>query len=511
MAVDHTRVSLRTGGGTEPLTTGSSFRQRCASALTHPATIAALAALLLNDLVFKTMWPGSWTTGKLSDLGWVVFASPLLAFLLSFPVDRSRTGQRAAFLVAYAGLPLLYAAFNTFAPLHDFILQGLSIASGGNAGSPLDVTDSLVIPLGLGVAVWVWRREVPSAQTLRLRGALLIAGVAALASVASSLPETEHGVTNVSPVADGTVIADASSTYRDDYWSEDGGRNWQVWLEGIHFGFEAVATQVDTPRGVYAIQGPEVHLLRPDGEQELVYSTRHMAAKANVWVQEHSTGHLGAREITTEPKSIVYDPFSGNVIVSMGIQGVIVGAPDGVWNEYAVGPYSPVDYSVSGKTRLLLSRVGFWVTALAISLSMIGASPLLSQFQRGDLSWLVPGGLAFLIILIVASWATAFGGVVILLLVLALVGGAIALRSWLRERRLNKGKWLPILAVLGLGALLLLGGIRLAPNLPPSAGRRSHRHWLHAQREQGSEGYWISGGCPCSIGVGRSAADVRPL
>ena len=70
------------------------FRARCASALMHPATVTAVALLLLNDLVFKSVWPGSWATGKLSDLAWVVFASPLLAFLLSFLVRRIRLGKR---------------------------------------------------------------------------------------------------------------------------------------------------------------------------------------------------------------------------------------------------------------------------------------------------------------------------------------------------------------------------------------------------------------------------------
>ncbi len=46
--------------------TDSGFRQRCASALTHPITVVALATLLLNDLLFKAIWPDAWVTGKLS-------------------------------------------------------------------------------------------------------------------------------------------------------------------------------------------------------------------------------------------------------------------------------------------------------------------------------------------------------------------------------------------------------------------------------------------------------------
>ena len=128
--------------------TNGGFNQRCVSALTHPATIIALATLLLNDVLFKALWPQAWITGKLSDLAWVIFALPLLAFLLSLCTRGNRIAMRTAFLVAYVGLPLLYAAFNTFEPVHYWILRGLSIASGGSAVAPLDATDSIVIPLG---------------------------------------------------------------------------------------------------------------------------------------------------------------------------------------------------------------------------------------------------------------------------------------------------------------------------------------------------------------------------
>ncbi len=86
---------------------GGDFRRRVESALTHPATVAALAVLLLNDLLLKAIWPHSWLTGKLSDLAWLIFALPLLAFPLSFAARGSLGARRLAFLAAYAGLPLL--------------------------------------------------------------------------------------------------------------------------------------------------------------------------------------------------------------------------------------------------------------------------------------------------------------------------------------------------------------------------------------------------------------------
>ncbi len=111
-----------------------SFRGHCASALTHPVTIAALVLLLLNDALFKSLWPDSWVTGKLSDLAWVVFASPLLAFVLSLFLGHRPFTRRAMIIIAYVGLPALYAAFNAFEPVHDRILWGCRWCPVGRTG-----------------------------------------------------------------------------------------------------------------------------------------------------------------------------------------------------------------------------------------------------------------------------------------------------------------------------------------------------------------------------------------
>ena len=356
------------------------FRQLCASALTHPVTVAALAILLLNDVLFKSLWPDSWVTGKLSDLAWMVFAPPLLAFLLSFLTRRIPRVERASWLAAYVGLPLLYAAFNTFEPVHYWILQGLSVASGGTAGSPLDVTDSLVIPFGWVIAIWVWRQRVVGPATQRLRWGLLVAGVAALASVATSPFEPDHGVTKVGVSADGTVHA--SDGYGGLYQSRDGGYNWTerssdsddiVWGD----------ISVDTPRGLYVIRGSHISFVDADGRPEPVYSTAYLRTPGNVWVQKHESGLQLASEVVTRPLGIVYGARSGNLIVAMGRQGVVVGTPDGRWERFAVGRYSPTNFSFAAKTRLLLSRLDFWALAVALSLSMTGAAQLYSR-QWGE-------------------------------------------------------------------------------------------------------------------------------
>ncbi len=135
----------------------------------HPVTLAALGVLLINDLMFKALWPGAWVPGKLSDLAWMIFAPPVLAYILSFATLGSQMGQRAAFAAAYVGLPLLYVAFNTFAPVHDVILRALGWFGGQGPRSPLDPTDSIVIPFAMLAAVWVWHRPLLTADGMRAR------------------------------------------------------------------------------------------------------------------------------------------------------------------------------------------------------------------------------------------------------------------------------------------------------------------------------------------------------
>ena len=140
--------------------------------------------LLLNDALFKSLWPDAWVTGKLSDLAWVVFASPLLAFVMSLFLSRRAFTRRATVLVSYVGLPALYTAFNTFELVHDRILWGLSLVAGGTAGiSDWTPTDSLVIPIWIGNCVCGYGAGQPvSSDRLRVRLALLTAGVATFAT-----------------------------------------------------------------------------------------------------------------------------------------------------------------------------------------------------------------------------------------------------------------------------------------------------------------------------------------
>ena len=80
------------------------------------------------------------------------------------------------------------------------------------------------------------------------------------------------------------------------------------------------------------LQGPDIERVSVDGRQDAVaYSVAFLQEAGNVWVQDHATTKWDAWKIAFQPTSIVYDDRTGNVIVDLGIQSVVVGTPDGGW------------------------------------------------------------------------------------------------------------------------------------------------------------------------------------
>ena len=364
------------------------FRRQAVSALMHPMTVAALGVLLVNDLLFKALWPGAWIPGKLSDLAWMMFAPPVMAYILSLVTLGNARVQRTAFVAAYAGLPLLYAVFNTFEPVHDAILRILGFFGGDGPRSPLDPTDSLVIPIAMAAALWVWLRPSLQAQSIRARLALLAATAAALASVASSY-DTNWGIADVGRTPSGTIGARVSVSppaSGGSYESMDGGLTWtsenyvplerQEWHE----------SEVKDPSGaVFIVDGTDIvrTYQRPSRSKEVVYSYEYLLSGGNRWMQALDTRDVENRVIATRALDLFYDDQSGNLIVAMGLQGVVVVAPDGTSTRVAVGPYSPTDFSFGSKVRtffgsLLLGEtarytgVAFLLTFSFAALALVG-------------------------------------------------------------------------------------------------------------------------------------------
>ena len=369
--------------------TERTFYQRCASALTHPATITALVLLFINDLALKPLWSDPWTTGKVSDFAWTVFASPLLAFILSLVARDGMKRQRAAFISAYIGLPILYVAFNTFASVHDFISRLLMLATGAAEGSPLDATDSLVIPLGLGVALWVWRRPVARPGSLRVRLALLAAAVATLATLATPAPYDHYPDGRLGHLDDETI-------YWNSTWPQittDGGLTWQdAWdvlerlpdRDSVRWG----GNQAQIPKGLYEIERDSIVRVTDSGKEAIFSFLEDESDKRFFDYLDRRFGCGYQLPCPSYyPINMVYDERTSNVIVSMGYDSVMVSEGSGDWKQVAAFQNAtPRNPSTSHKLSTVFDHSLFWWVAASVSVSGIAVPLALSRFSTKAVS-----------------------------------------------------------------------------------------------------------------------------
>lgn len=176
--------------------------------LGHPVTLFGLIALVVNDHLLKTAFPGP-LIGKLSDVAGLLLAPPLVAVLLTLAVPR--LPARAAVVV---GLGAVGAGF-TAVKASGYAAQLASAAWSVLAGPSLvreDPTDLLALP-ALALAWWAWSRA--RSRPVRHRVArlvrLLVVLPAATFAVAATSAPTEPGsavtADRVAVTGDGTVLA----------------------------------------------------------------------------------------------------------------------------------------------------------------------------------------------------------------------------------------------------------------------------------------------------------------
>ncbi len=127
--------------------------------LSRPATLAAMAVLLLNDHLLRRLWP-SWWTGKLGDFAWLYFMPFAAAAMLALVLPR-KLGRRTEMVgwLAFGTIGGVFSLAKTLPTFHDWLVSGLGTLLGFPVGWQRDPTD-LVALVSLAAAWGVWRRHI---------------------------------------------------------------------------------------------------------------------------------------------------------------------------------------------------------------------------------------------------------------------------------------------------------------------------------------------------------------
>ena len=210
----------------------------------------------------------------------------------------------------------------------------------------------------------------------------LLAAAMLLACVACDISVDEVGAIGVCSIESGELLTHGVYAI---FLSNDSGFTW-VWEGGIeHCLGSSNAQSAETPRGIYTIEGTDI-VRAFDGKREIAYSAVVFSERTDYIVVEAATMHWEERKIVIEPQAIHYDERSGNVIAATGLQGVVVGTPEGNWTRVGVGPYQPVDFSVLGRVKRLNHRV-MWTMGVALAASFTAFALVISLLQPNVSGW----------------------------------------------------------------------------------------------------------------------------
>ncbi len=296
--------------------------------LAHPLSLAAIGLMLANDFIFKSLWP-SWWTGKLSDFAGLFFLPFLAAAGLSLFVPGRLVGG-LAFWITGAGFAQLKLDPG-LAPL----LGGLGLRARA------DPSDLLAL-LSLLPAGFLWLKVRPvQAMAGPLPGWRLLAlPLAALVTLADAAAP-DMGITCLQ--ASGGSIVATTPYYPKAFASSDGGLTWQSLA--VEETMQCSPVREDIPviqsaagdAQFWIIPGRNIERSLDGGKTWSTdfYITGYSEQEQTYYRMTHS----GNLSFSSGPYAAVIDPTTGNLVLAMGLEGVLVRNPGGHYTWVTVGSY----------------------------------------------------------------------------------------------------------------------------------------------------------------------------
>lgn len=385
-------------------------------ALTHPLTLAAMLLLATNDLLLKPLFP-SWITGKLSDLAILFFLPFLLLAGLAW-ITHSRW-ERMVEGTAFLAPGLLFAIVKMIPGANAWVRQAFA-GMGFPIRLALDPSDLLALA-ALPAAWWLYRKPVNlPGNNRRALWLLPLAALLLLGDAAAPDP----GVSCIT--SDGSALL-AEAGYNRQYTSVDGGLTWQI-------GEQAPLNQnaCDSNREEVDGTGPDRFRFTPGGPIE------RSADEGETWqtdyrpkVQSEAENAYAMKVLPSNavlmagPKNAAFDPKTGNIIFSMGHEGVLVRRADGQYQCVAIGQYDHAKVAgipAGGYLTLLLGEV-----FLALLASLMGFNTILlrARHRWWQITLVALGWLAWLFTALIVPPAITNGGYGPTMSGMALLGTAV--------------------------------------------------------------------------------------
>ncbi|HMN63134.1 MAG TPA: hypothetical protein PJ988_22395, partial [Anaerolinea sp.] len=227
------------------------------------------------------------------------------------------------------------------------------------------------------------------------------------------------------------------------YASRDGGVTWMLSEEGR--GDQTCGIPSDASQALFSLpdggaqfrvqKGGPVERSTDNGQIWQALDLRgKISQPEETYILKTRSGNI---EIVAVPLDALLDPASGNLLLAMGQQGVVIVRPDGSWQAVAVGSYARDSLKSAGLAGYITLLTGEMIFAGLVGLAWLGTSGLRGRRKAWRvvtvLGWIALVGTALALHPEIADNSytgiiTVAGLIVSAALVLALVIGAVVAR-----------------------------------------------------------------------------------
>ncbi len=333
------------------------LRERSIKSLTHPIVIGAIIVLLLNDHWLRWHYP-SWWTGKVGDFVWLIIAPFLFNLFISVVWPKNKIDQVGS--IGFISTGLIFILGNTVPQFQQMIAWLFQQIVGWKPFMILDPTDLLMLPgLIVGWQIWQRNQESPRFTVFPLRkhflGWILLA-VSSVGTMANQPSFPDYGVYCVIEHEKTLLAITGDVTVSGVGWfeSSDGGLTWIPFNENgqglaescsIRSAIPWQVSDLEHPNRLWRIQESEKFIEQSvDGGRSWQTAYTFPAGKeVRKYHYRPETPFLSSKIEPGGPYNGVVDPVTGNLIVSMGLEGVVVILPTGEAYRVNVGPYAFVE------------------------------------------------------------------------------------------------------------------------------------------------------------------------
>lgn len=393
--------------------------------LAHPLSLLMIAVLIINDHILKHTMP-SWWTGKLSDVAGLAFAPLLVAVFLALIIPAKFPNQKTiVFWIAFIFVGGIFTLVKSLPSFNQIFRDALYIITGKQSGIVLDPTDLLTLP-ALLVAYWLWHKR-PNFQPSRSMTALVLT-LAVMGVIASDQEPYDSGADCLQK-SNHTVKVRVHETYI----SQDGGLTWEnSYPNTTNWDNVKCWVRLAKTSSPSAPAGEGERTFTTDDNPQFVANFTHDAIQISMdggttWQTEYSLEEIWSKRLpyhwenppfngfSVGPRDAIYDEQTGNFIVAMGYQGILVREANSNWQWVGIGrydytnmvTYEEYDYQkdIEFQQQLInaVSKCLLVLSILILIINVVVIGKLPPFFKVGNISFNILALVILLISLIVAE------------------------------------------------------------------------------------------------------------